>query len=861
MYTAEKPTLEKSWEVIMKEVNAQDEALLGGWKEDIDTLLVFVRPSNNHHHHQSMPTHPVNFKAGLFSAVVTAFTTESYQWLSENPEDTTVALLKEISQQMRNGTSPATPAPFEVLASDVRINTLWFLSLIIALVDALFGLLCKQWLREHRRPVHTRTPKEALALRWLRNKSLEKWHVTTIRTSLPILLELALFLFLAGLVELLWTRHPVPFAIALTIVGLAGLFYIGTTIIPSIEIIRQAVQVTPKVWEMSFEWCTDSPVDFITALPPMEFVCPYKSPQAWAAFRVSRALFRSMYQPLSRHLSRCISQVFGGTEWHNSYTENTTTLSSVLHEMSNWPSVDREAMQRTKITLAPPFYELYAFQSLVAELRDTPVMIPHLQNVLETFPLDLVMPVVLNQWFFLPDREWTAEDIEVVLIKHDALDPPFTTPSIRPVYGRSIAPWALFNQLIHYNHVLRNLAMVHRKKYPDLVRVLQGLCHRLIEENPYGASFPVPFHLADNLLKDGETFELGMGIWNCYKDMEIAVRGSENNLWWHTLADDIARYIVASSSLDDSSHTTTTATSLLFFRTPAGCDHLNQMHDAALRVHWDTLYGPSNHAYRWMEAIDIGRRVQGLPEDHFKHLPGCFPIPLSKLEKILGRISSTDLDRADFAYLDSFRENWDKVSEGDQGHLVQILSQHINNYSRSDTEWDTHSGSKHSPLIMSSAGLNLISFVNHQVAEDSLTFVFDTRDPHAAWQMTLKHVLDVHPELPSDYFMLCSPRPGSHSTAKVTLEPPDDADSAVTPRDARDSNVASGKSRFVPHAPKPDEDKGALVREHKRAVIMAGEGLSEEGLTAGNLGGQRCDEDSRSTGERKMGGPDADDNV
>ncbi|KAL0059444.1 hypothetical protein AAF712_013788 [Marasmius tenuissimus] len=792
----------------------------------------------------------------MFS-VVTAFTTESYQWLSENPEDTTVALLKEISQQMRNGTSPNPPATFEVLASDVRINTLWFLSLIIALVDALFGLLCKQWLREHRRPVRTRTPKEALALRWLRNKSLAKWHVTTIRTSLPILLELALFLFLAGLVELLWTRHLVPFAFAFTIVGLAGLFYIGTTIIPSIEIIRQALQVTPKLWEMSFEWCTDSPVDFITALPPMEFVCSYKSPQAWAAFRISRALFRTMYQPLSRYLSRRIGPVFGRTEWCNSYMESLTTLSSILSEMSGWPSVDLEAMQRTKIAVAPPFHELYAFQSLVAELRDTPVMIPHLQNVLETFPLDLVMPAILNQWFFIPDREWTVEDIGAVLRKHDALDPPYTTLSIRPVYGRSVAPWALFNQLLHYNHVLRNLAMVHRKKYPDLVRVLEGLCHRLIEENPYGASFPVPFHLADNLLKDRETFELGMGIWDCYKNMEIAVRGSENNLWWHTLADDTARYIVTSFLPNDCSHTTATANSPLFFRTPAGCDHLSQMHGTALRMHWDTLYGPSNHAYRWMEAIDIARHAHGLPEDHLEHLPGCFPVPFSKLEKLLSKISSIDRD-TDLGYLDSFRENWDKVSEGDRGHLVQILSQHINNNNlRSDTESDTHPGSKHSPLIMSPAGLNLVSFVNDQLVEDSLDFLFDTSDLHTAWQTVLKHVLDAHPELPSDYFMLRSPRSGDYLNTKA----PDDGDSAVTPRDTRDRNMASSKSHFVPPAPKSGEDEGAPVREYKRTVITAGEGLSGEGLTAGNLSRKSRDEDLKDTGEKKVGGPDADDNV
>ncbi|KAF9257471.1 hypothetical protein L218DRAFT_1006135 [Marasmius fiardii PR-910] len=52
-----------------------------------------------------------------------------------------------------------------------------------------------------------------------------------ILASLPVLLELSLFLFFAGL-ELLWTRHHVPFAIVLSVVGLAVLIYGITTLLP-----------------------------------------------------------------------------------------------------------------------------------------------------------------------------------------------------------------------------------------------------------------------------------------------------------------------------------------------------------------------------------------------------------------------------------------------------------------------------------------------------------------------------------------------------------------------------------------------------------------------------------------------------
>ena len=37
------PRVEKSWEALTQEVTALDEGLVGGLKEDINTLLVFVR--------------------------------------------------------------------------------------------------------------------------------------------------------------------------------------------------------------------------------------------------------------------------------------------------------------------------------------------------------------------------------------------------------------------------------------------------------------------------------------------------------------------------------------------------------------------------------------------------------------------------------------------------------------------------------------------------------------------------------------------------------------------------------------------------------------------------------------------------
>ncbi|ESK96386.1 hypothetical protein Moror_7046, partial [Moniliophthora roreri MCA 2997] len=122
-----RPTLEQSWEKMLMEVSKYDDGMVKAWKEDIDTLL-----------------------GSLFSTVITSFVIESYQWLSEDPTDTTVMLLTQISIQLNASqiTLPECPQ-FEPDASSICINCFWFLSLILSLISTLFGLLCKQWLREH----------------------------------------------------------------------------------------------------------------------------------------------------------------------------------------------------------------------------------------------------------------------------------------------------------------------------------------------------------------------------------------------------------------------------------------------------------------------------------------------------------------------------------------------------------------------------------------------------------------------------------------------------------------------------------------------------------------------------------------
>uniref|UniRef100_A0A0W0EZT5 DUF6535 domain-containing protein n=1 Tax=Moniliophthora roreri TaxID=221103 RepID=A0A0W0EZT5_MONRR len=249
------PTVQQSWEKLILEIEKYDDGTVKNWKEDIDTLLVF---------------------AGLFSAVVTAFLIESYQWLSEDPADTTVVLLAHISMQL----STSQPIPlerpeFKPDASSIRINCFWFLSFVFSLTSALFGLLCKQWLREQQRDPPTTTPAEALGLRQMRRDSFDKWGVSPFLSVLPILLEVALLFFFVGILDLLWDRHPIPFAFCLFAIVLSAGLYFVTTFLPTLAYV---------LWNRTAG----------SRIRSYYFICPYKSPQAWAFYHLSVKVLRAL---------------------------------------------------------------------------------------------------------------------------------------------------------------------------------------------------------------------------------------------------------------------------------------------------------------------------------------------------------------------------------------------------------------------------------------------------------------------------------------------------------------------------------------------------------------------------------------
>ncbi|KAF8656468.1 hypothetical protein AX16_002519 [Volvariella volvacea WC 439] len=232
-----------AWEECAQVCRNFDEELCNTWKEELDNLLIF---------------------AGLFSAIVTAFAIESYQWLDEDPEgpELTNELLYYIASELSNSSQsrialphkdPFVPSPYAV-----RINVLWFLSLSLSLAAASLGILCMQWLREYRRMLPYKfRGSETISIRQLRYQGLLDWKVPEIISALPVLLQLALIVFFIGLIDFLWSMSAVAsIAVSIVFALLIG-FVLVTSVIPTIQL---------------------SPARKHRKVPTQ---CPYRSPQAW----------------------------------------------------------------------------------------------------------------------------------------------------------------------------------------------------------------------------------------------------------------------------------------------------------------------------------------------------------------------------------------------------------------------------------------------------------------------------------------------------------------------------------------------------------------------------------------------------
>ncbi|KAK1219614.1 hypothetical protein PQX77_017661 [Marasmius sp. AFHP31] len=338
--------------------------------------------------------------------------------------------------------------------------------------------------------------------------------------------------------------------------------------------------------------------------------------------------------------------------------------------------------------------------------------------------------------------------------------------------------------------------------------------------------------------------------------------------------EDLALYIIASSP-DYALHLPTATTTSLFVGSADGCEFLSKIHSTIFeRKLFETVpWSLGDNSMDWMEAVDILRCVHNFPETHFKPIPGHFPLPLTKLKKTLNSLSPIDLDN-DFQYLDEFSRGWGDANQEMRTGLVGILSEHINSYPEPDAEPSHCPGtSKTSPIVMSSAGLELIAFVNNRLAEELPTWVHVMDSGRTGWRDAIERVRAARPELPPDHFknifheFFDDPPAGERpSQREVEVEAPA-GDSSGSPRDIT-NEVNRDEINVHPNSaaePSPQPEPGELD-ERRPNPLDDGDtnekrSVPRQPKVTGDLATGSGDTSSAVQGEEMVGGPDADKNV
>ncbi|KAK1218135.1 hypothetical protein PQX77_019193 [Marasmius sp. AFHP31] len=361
------------------------------------------------------------------------------------------------------------------------------------------------------------------------------------------------------------------------------------------------------------------------------------------------------------------------------------------------------------------------------------------------------------------------------------------------------------------------------------------------------------------------------GLWDIY--MKIAQDPAASDWFLETLMEDLALYIIASSP-DYALHLPTATTTSPFVGSADGCEFLSKIHSTISERKLFAKFSLQDRGLDWMEAVDILWRVHNHPETHFKPIPRHFPLPLTKLRKTFNSLSPTDPGN-DFQYLDEFSRGWGDADVEMRVDLVRILSEHINSYPESDAE-PPHCPGKPtiSPIVMSSAGLELIAFVNNRLAEELLTWVHVTVDSgRTGWRDAIERVRAARPELPPHHFKnifheyIDDPPAGERPLQReVEVETPA-GDSGGSPRDIT-NEVNRDEVNVRPNSaaePSPQPEPGEL--DERRPNPLDDGDTNEKGsipmqpIVTGDLATGNGGTSSAVQGEEMVGGPDADKNV
>ncbi|KAJ7027006.1 hypothetical protein C8F04DRAFT_99518 [Mycena alexandri] len=179
------------WSLYLEEANKRAKGKADLWNGSLSAFLLF---------------------AGLFAGVVSSFVIDSRAGLQPNAS--------------ANLPSKSIKVP----VSTVAINFLWFTSLTFTLISALAAVLAQTWVVEFSL-VPPNDFKGAME-RWIHDDKAEHWQLNTAIAWITVLIQLALFLFLAGFAVQAVVDHRSLGWTILSFVGATLVLYIGITVLP-----------------------------------------------------------------------------------------------------------------------------------------------------------------------------------------------------------------------------------------------------------------------------------------------------------------------------------------------------------------------------------------------------------------------------------------------------------------------------------------------------------------------------------------------------------------------------------------------------------------------------------------------------
>lgn len=237
------------------------------------------------------------------------------------------------------------------------------------------------------------SPKEWVAAFHMREEALERWYVPHIFTGLPLLLQLALVMFLVGIADYLCGMNPAVGIPVSVVIALSLFFLVATTVLPTLQLFLLALRDSSRE-EMKI---------------PAQ--CAYKSPQSWAMHRLIARIFLLghiiyAYSPFPTPSSwglRWIPLRFGLYTHHESWI----TFDSWWLKIRNCYSIFNHDV------------ELYTSRQCLDELAPQYDVSEMLKATIQTYTADVDTVLAAYQCFQTVSRDSTLNDHQNVRLWHD----------------------------------------------------------------------------------------------------------------------------------------------------------------------------------------------------------------------------------------------------------------------------------------------------------------------------------------------------------------------------------------------------------------------------------------------------------